>query len=56
MDWRSLRHLINAYKYLKGGYEEDGARLFSMVPGQEAMGKNWSTGGSVSKHQEVLLY
>jgi len=39
---RRLRaSLINVYKYLKGRYKEDGARLFSVVPSdrQETMGK-----------------
>ena len=34
---RHRGNLINVYKYLKGGYKEDRARLFSVVP-TEAVG------------------
>ena len=48
---RRLRgDLINAYKYLKGGWQEDGARLFLVVPSDKTRG-NWRK----VKHRKFLM-
>ena len=53
--WRRMRGgLINVYNYLKRGYQQSGAKLFSVVPGNRTRSSNWSTGSSICTWEKTF--
>jgi len=47
---RLRRDLIYTYKYLQGGCQEDGAKVFSVVPSDRTRGKGYKL-----KHRKLRL-
>lgn len=43
--------LVNVYKYLRGGYQQEGARLFSVLPGNRQRGSKLKL-----KHRKLYLH
>ena len=58
LEKRTQGDLLNAYKYLKGGCKEDGARLFPMAPSYRTRGNGLEpeTQEAPSEHQETLFH
>lgn len=57
MEKRRLRGiLINVYKYLKVGYKQDRARIFSVVPGDRGSGQKLKQEIPPEHQETIFLY